>query len=233
MNAVAPTSILLSVHMPKAGGTSFYRNLAAIYGPRLLWHNSDWVEVSGMEADARRARHRADLIGDPVAFRRNYDAIHGHFAAGKYLPLFPNARLVTFVRDPFQHAVSSWEFGMRSASLPHPGHEALKARNLSVPELVEMYPNHQSAYVDDVPLEDFAMIGIFERYDESLALFETLFGVPIPQRAMRENANPQRPSSGYVISPEVRRAVERHRAADLDLYRRAVERFDHMRAAFA
>lgn len=225
--------MLLSVHVPKTAGTSFFKNLQDVYGSRVLWHLNDFVEIATPEATARRERHRAELIGDPDLFARRFDAIHGHFSAGKYAGLFPGARLVTFVRDPFQHAVSCFEFAVRSESLPHPGHYAFKARNMSISELIEMYPDHQSMYLDGIPLDEFALVGIYERYEESLRMFETIFGVTIPHHATRENVNPGRRSNGYEISPDVRRAVERHRAGDIELYRKAVERFEQLGIAYA
>jgi hypothetical protein len=223
--------MLLSVHMPKTGGTSFYKNLQDVYDARLLWHNNDWVEIMTPQAVERRERHRTDLIGELETFRRRFDAIHGHFSARKYSGLFRDARLVTFVRDPFQHAVSCYEFALRSDSLLHPGHDTFKARNMSVVELIEMYPDHQSMYVDGVPLEQFALIAISERYAESLALFERITGLRFPRHDTRENVNPVKPAGAYVISRDVRRAVERHRARDVELYRRAVERFERLRKA--
>jgi hypothetical protein len=225
--------MLLSVHMPKTAGTSFFKNLQDVYGPRLLWHNNDWVEIATPEAAERRRLHRDHLIGDPAVFARRFDAVHGHFSARKYAALFPDARLVTFVRDPFQHVVSCYEFAVRSESLPHPGHQEFKARNMSIFELIEMYPDHQSMYVDGVPVEEFALIGLHERYDESLALFERIVGRTIPHHGTYENANPRRGGRAYDISADVRRAVERHRAGDIELYRRAAERFDALRKAFS
>ncbi len=218
--------MLISVHVPKTGGTTFFTHLRELYGARVMWHNNDWVEIDTPEAIERRRRHRTELIGDPHAFARRFDALHGHFSARAYYGLFPGAHLITFVRDPFQHAVSCYEFAVRSESLPHPGHHAFKARNMSIFDLIELYPDHQSMYFAGVPLDEFALVGISERYDESLVAFERLAGVTVPDRGARANANPQRAGDGYAISLDVRRAVERHRAGDIELYRQAVERFE-------
>lgn len=222
--------MLLSVHVPKTGGRSLFKDLGDAFGPRILWHNNDWVEITTPQARERRERHRAELIGDPGLFAQRFDAIHGHFSARKYAGLFRDARLLTFVRDPFQHAVSSYEFAVRSESLSHPGHDAFKARHLSIFELIEMYPNHQSMYLDGVLLEDFALVGITEFYAESRALIGRIFGVTMPTHGTRENVNPGR-RGAYTISPEVRRAVQRHRGGDIELYRRALERFEQLRCA--
>lgn len=220
--------MLLSIHVPKTAGTSFFKTLSDVYGSRVRWHNPDWLELETQEAIARRERHRLELIGDPMLFASRFDAVHGHFAARKYRGLFRDPRLVTFVRDPFQHAVSTYEFGVRSESLPFPGHRTFRERNMSIVELIETYPDHQSLYLDGVPLDEFALVGITEHYAESLALFERIFNVTIPNHAPRENVNPDRPGS-YAISADVRRAVHRHRGRDVELYRQAVERFDRIR----
>jgi hypothetical protein len=224
--------MLLSVHVPKTAGTSFFKTLQDVYGPRVLWHNNDWVEIATPEASERRQRLAGELIGGPELFAQRFDAIHGHFSAGKYTGLFPDAQLVAFVRDPYQHVVSCYEFAVRSESLPHPGHHAFKARKMSIFELIEMYPDHQSMYLDGVPLDRFALIGLHERYRESLGLFERIFGKTIADHGRYENANPRRHGDAYDVSIDVRRAVERYRAGDIELYRRAAERFEQLRRVY-
>ena len=45
--------------------------------------------------------------------------------------------------------------------------------------------------------------------------------------------NPAKPDAEYAIAPEVRRAVEQHRAEDIVLYRHARERFAKLRSAYS
>ena len=221
--------MLLSVHTPKTGGRTLERHLQEAYGSRLLQHPHDWTELRTPDAVARRERHRAELIGDPTTFAQRYDAVHGHYGASKYLSSFPGARLVTFVRDPVQHVISTYDMARRVPLTEHPMHAAFKQRDASIFDMLERFPNLQSVYVD-VALERFALVGIYERYDESLAMFESLFGVTLANRDLRVNVNPNRFGETYPAPPELRRAVTRWCAQDNELYGRAVERFDRMRS---
>ena len=72
------------------------------------------------------------------------------------------------------------------------------------------------------------MIGVTERYQETVALFGAIFGVTMPSVGRRTNVNPMKSGAGYEIGPEVRRAVDRFRAEDVELYRQACERFEKL-----
>ena len=99
-------------------------------------------------------------------------------------------------------------------------------------DLIAAVPNHQSLYLGDTSLDDLAMIGLAERYAQSVALFEAVFGITMPRAAVRQNVNPAKHVAEYQITPEVRRAVDRSRAEDVALYRRARERFERLCAAY-
>ena len=100
-------------------------------------------------------------------------------------------------------------------------------------DFIEAFPNHQALYIGEMPLEDFAMIGVTERYEQSVALFEAVFGIRMPRATTRQNTNPSKRGAEYVIAPEVRRAVEQFRAEDIQLYRRAGERFRKLCLAYS
>lgn len=60
--------------------------------------------------------------------------------------------------------------------------------------------------------------------ERSVALFEAVFGYKLPPATIRANVNPHNEGE-YSIDPAVRRAVDLHRACDVELCRRAAERF--------
>ena len=75
--------------------------------------------------------------------------------------------------------------------------------------------------------EDFTMIGLTEEFERSVALFNTMFGRDLTAD-VSQNANPSRDGSGYPIDADLRGLIARHRAADIDLYRRAQARFTRL-----
>ncbi len=223
--------MIVSVHIPKTAGRSFQHDLAQTFGDRLLADYGDWPELTTPEATAHNERRREAMLAEAGSIADRYDAIHGHFTARKYANAFPVTALVTFVRDPYQHALSSYEQAVRLVDVPHPGHRRFKETRMTLLDFIEAFPDHQSAYLGGTPLEELAMIGLTERYAQSVALFESIFGIAMPRAKVRRNVNPAKYGTAYEISPDVRRAVERHRAEDIALYRRARERFAKLCAA--
>jgi Sulfotransferase family len=222
--------MLISIHIPKTAGTSFGHGLIARYGERMRWDPDDWPEAQGdPEALAREERHREQAALAAADYALNYDVIHGHFTARRYRDIFAAAPVVTFVRDPFQHAVSSFEHGLRDPFNGHPLHRAMLDGKLGIIEFVELVGNQQIMYLAGQPLEALAVAGVTERYQQSLALLEAVLGIAVPY--VHTNANPAKAAAAYEIEPDLRRAIERHRAADIELYGRAVEKFEAACAA--
>jgi hypothetical protein len=80
--------MIISVHIPKTAGTSFGEDLNGAFGARLFADYGDWPEVATPEGQAHNEQRRAEVLArlDEIAGR--FDAIHGHFTAGKYLNVF-------------------------------------------------------------------------------------------------------------------------------------------------
>ena len=109
--------MIVSVHIPKTG-TSLRHDLAQVFAARLLADYEDWPESTTPEGVAHNERRRAEMLADVERIGEQYDAIHGHFVAGKYARVFPVTALVTMLRDPYQHAVSTYEHALRTTDLP-------------------------------------------------------------------------------------------------------------------
>jgi hypothetical protein len=216
--------LIVSVHVPKTAGKSFRLRLEAAFGPRLLRDYADWIGLDVPEARAQRAEQAARMRACRDRIFEEYDIIYGQFIADKYLGVFPAVAFTIFLRDPYQQAVSHYQFALCHPEIDHPWVRKFHELRPTMPELIAALPNLQSAFLGSVPLEDFAVIGLREQYERSVALFEAVFRRRLPPETVRANVNPL--SDGdYPIDPTVRRAVDMHRASDVELYRRARERF--------
>ena len=169
--------MLLSIHIPKTAGRSFQHYLQKVFSGRLLADYGDWVEIKTEEGIHRNERRRAEALFRAKHIQQHFDAIHGHYSASKYKGIFTDAEVVAFVRDPYQHAISTYEHASRSdiENHPHPGIRLFREDRMTVVDLIEAFPNHQSLYLSSMPLNDFAMVGLTDAYDRSLALFRALF----------------------------------------------------------
>lgn len=198
---------LISVHIPKTGGTTVGRLLRDHYGHRL-----DQIYPPPREAPIFwRARLRLTrTIRHRRPFRR---AVHGHFQASRFAPI--DAPMIAFIRDPLKMQISLWHFARRI----HPERRGPYGRvSMTMPldEWIE-YPAPMLTSYLDVPINRLALIGTDETYEADLRCLCAMIGARYEPR--RENANPE--GSNYSITPDMRRRYERVNAAESELYEAA------------
>jgi hypothetical protein len=225
--------MIVSIHIPKTAGKSFRLRLDAFFGSRMMTDYADWIGLDTLEACAQRAEQAAKMHAVRDEIQRNYDLIYGQFIADKYVGQFPAVEFTVFFRDPCQQAASHYNFLLRHTELEHPWLEKFREVRPSLPQFIAAIPNLQSMYLGQVALDNVAMVGIMEQYERSVALFEAVFGIKLPPETTRANVNPHRQGAYYHTDPATRRAIGIHRAGDVDLYRRACERFEQLCKRFS
>jgi hypothetical protein len=222
--------MIVSVHVTKTAGTSFGTALRREFGARFMHDDEDWAGYKTPEANARRAANAARMRARRDELLERFDVIHGHFAPEKYAGLFPRTEFVAFFRDPFQQAVSHYQFLSRlPPTLDHPVARDFHAARMTLEDFIawEATRNPQAQLIGELAVEDFAMVGLTEQFARSVVLFNEMFGCRLESDVL-ENTNPTRNGSGYPINESLRRHIARHREEDIDLYRRAEARFDRL-----
>lgn len=197
--------VVLSVHIPKTGGVSFRKILAQLYGEDFLLKYWQMTDAYGRVVTKIPAHVRC---------------IHGHYSPEVLLPEFPNARLITWVRDPVERVVSSYFHRLREPDWQHPVTRELHEKKLSLVEFaaLKLMRNEMARYIGGRQVEDFSFIGRVEAFDESLAWFLREFGfnrTAIP----RENCNPERLTSRYAIDAATRIRIAALNERDYEIYR--------------
>lgn len=216
--------MILSVHIPKTAGRAFGQMLAAEWGARVLDDYGDLIGVNSPQAVNRRADRALKARENRECLLRDYDVIHGHFIADKYIGLFPRTNFVGFFRDPYQQTISHYEFMFRNPQIDHPAVRELHETRMSLSDFIVRSANMQTRFIGSVPLEDFAVIGLTEEFVRSVALFNATFGSNL--KVQSTNINPNRPNRGYEIEPGIMRLIDVHRAEDFALYQQAKELFE-------
>jgi len=219
--------VIVSVHLPKTAGNSLKEALKREFKDRLLLDYDDWAGYRSAESDARTAANAVAMRSRRDELLGSFDAIHGHFIADKYVGLFPDTRFVAFFRDPFQQTVSQYLFLLRiPQAREHPAVRILHDEKMTLQDFIiwEATKNPQTQCMGTVAVEDLAMAGIVEEYPRSTRLFQAIFGRALASDIF-ENVNSVRPEVGYPIDAELQRLITIHRAADIDVYRRAKDLF--------
>lgn len=218
--------MILSIHVPKSGGNSLRDLLESEYRERLLLDYGDWAGFKVKEALDRCKIRTLKARSRSRELLEKYDIIHGHFVADKYLDLFPVQEFVAFFRDPYQQSLSHYYFLLRNPQREHLEEKIFHEEHMTLQDYLrwDAFRDHQTQYLGSLPLEDVTLVGLAEDFRKSLDLFGSFFGPRFRDVGML-NANPDLHGGTYKIDTEIRQLIDKYRAADIDLYRRAKDIF--------
>ena len=134
----------------------------------------------------------------PEARRRRLRVVRGHMLYGIHEFLPQGATYITMLRDPVARVLSAYYFVLRRPL--NPLHRKLKRERLGVEDCLRLFPQRNNlqcrfiAGVEDTAIDDerlldiakenltksFSVVGICERFEESLILIAETFGWDIP-----------------------------------------------------
>lgn len=221
--------LIVFLHIPKTGGVTLRHVLRDQYGPERT------VIVRGrlVSPDLEPLQHLDGRVA----------AICGHFAFGIHQRIQRSAAYLTMLRDPIERTVSHFLYERRN---PQPGtsppsdlfsfvEERALAANIHT-RLIGGSIDGVDGPVDGYTLDTakrrlgrFAVVGLTDRYDESLLLMRDRFGWSLPFH-VRLNTRPDRPSLEDLPGGAVAAIVERN-SLDVELYKWAADRFEqHIRS---
>lgn len=228
--------LIVSVHIPKTGGSTFRELLSEVAGPNLLldyedrplWGNYPVRRINNIPNDQKRL---VQIQGKRAESQTV--VVHGHFLVSKYTSFFPRARRVVWLRDPVERIASHYYYWKRTPNLGNAVCKRLIEDRLSLVEFAREHSlrNIMSYFLDHQDIRRYDFVGITERYSDSLSLFRESFGIRLPEKDLRVYQNPDRKSRRYDLQDDERNEILSLNALDRDIYRNGLERFDELRTA--
>jgi hypothetical protein len=220
---------LIFLHIPKTAGTTLNRIIEWQYDPRLIYT----VDPYQIRATVGRLRTLSE------GRRRRLQVVRGHLIYGVHDCLPQGGTYITMLRDPVKRVLSSYQFILRRPL--HPLHRKLKAKGIGVEEFLTYTANRQNLqtkmlagvpYVgpcDDNTLQkaiahaerDFTVVGLSERFQESLLMIAATYQWKIPYYENRK-VSKSRPE----IDPAMIALIRQHNPYDLALYEYGQKRFE-------
>ncbi len=240
MDSTTPTLIFL--HIPKSGGTTLHGIIERQYPADRIY------TVDGRDVRASLAAFKAL----PEEARRRLQVLKGHMAFGLHAWLPQPSTYITLLRHPVERAISHYYHIRRT---PHHTHyETVVGQDMSLHEFIlagvsRLVDNGQVralAAAEEVPyghcttalleraiahIEDyFTLVGLTERFDETLVLLRRAFGWRVTAYRAR-NVGRNRPPTTEVPAATLELITELNEL-DLRLYAYAVERFAEAMTAY-
>ena len=220
---------LIFLHIPKTAGTTLNRIIEWQYNP-----------LSIFTLDPYRFRATAERFKTlPEERRRRFRVVRGHLYYGLHEFLPQGATYITMLREPVARFLSSYYFILRRPL--HPLHRKLKRERLGVEDYLRLVPHRHNfqcrliAGVDDKVIgddrllelakehlaESFSVVGICERFEESLVLIAKTFGWEVPFYENRKVSKNRSPVDQNSIA-----MIREHNRLDLELYEFGKKLFD-------
>lgn len=236
-NNIGKTIIFL--HTPKTAGTTLKTVIGQQYSPKDICLIDDKV----LSLDAFKAL--------PDEKKRAYRVIQGHMRFGLHEFLPQPSTYITIMRDPVDRVISNYfHVAWRPEHRLHTDVKDMSIEEYVVSGLSKAVDNDQtrglygfdSAIIDfgrttadmlqtaqDHFDRHFALVGLAERFDESLLLMQRLFGWKLPFYT-RRNVTRNRPPVES-LSDETIAFIREHNRFDQSLYDYACRKFDQLVAA--
>ncbi len=227
-------STLIFLHLHKSAGHTVNYVLEREYGPRSI-HFFDGLRLRAAIDEFKR------LSGDKKLRRR---VICGHAPFGIHEAIPRPSVYFTVLREPIDRVISHYHFIL---GRPHdPLYPVVE--KMSLPEYAGRTDNMQTRFLSawgepDTLFEDhcppamldraldniekhFALVGLLERFDETLLLLRAIFGWREVFYVNR-NVTKRRPQAREVPA-SARNGIAKFNELDLKLYERVSERFDEL-----
>lgn len=207
---------MLFVHIPKTAGTSLRHGVAEFLGKKRLVLDYGPKQTATSELVQRWCYQESR----PEKFRAAFDSrgkkfLSGHIRLADYVGGFDLDNVAVFLRDPVQRVISEYRHYVR-----HYGYE----RSLEEFAETAVFQNKQARALAGVPLQRLGLVGLAERYEESLARLNSHFGWQVPSRNV--NMGRKQLSDSYQVDKTTRRLLEQNNPLDLALYKSACELFE-------
>ena len=209
---------LVFIHIPKTAGLSFLHSLNEVYGEenvKQIWDLIPYHDSILHETDSvfyRDYAHARNVILDSLQSAPDYKVLFGHMPAFVIDGLYPDAKWVTWLRQPVDQVLSR-VFHFRKMRIN-------KAHWLSPWSLAKMplFQNCQFFYTGG-SLERFSFVGVLERYEECFRMLCNLmeWGEVKPQH-LHVTGFEEDKRANLALTPEFFMDVKRNNLWDFMLY---------------
>lgn len=169
---------LISIHIPKTAGTSFYHCLQCVYGPD--------ISISYKRRDVQPLLHNGQI---PAMAVQHLRAIHGHFKYREVRQLHhaTQAKVICWLRDPVARVISNFRFFKAGLNNPQRNPPDYKRNKHRIDEDLITYArrpenrNRMSDFLAGIAPEELFFVGRQSHYTDDLQRLRQLLGWPAVQ----------------------------------------------------
>lgn len=215
------TEVTVSVHIYRTAGNTFGEYLREVFGNKHYFNDYEKFPAQYVQIPEDK-----DVC------------IHGHIEADKYEDRFPNAHLITWVRNPLQRIISNYIWWQRiEYVLQSEDWEIFKKENWTLTQFAlrssEGYKVYDKmlCYSKGHKISGFRFIGIMEQFERSIRLFNKIYGIENPPEYESYFINMDRSKykdSKYRISLNEAEVIIEANLIEFEIYEKAKMHFENL-----
>ena len=189
--------MILSLHYPKTAGTSFRHTLTKLYYGHIYFH------YHGAHYDGR--------------VKRDIEIIHGHFNIKSYRDMFPDAPIITWLRDPADRVLSYYNYKKYGFTATPRIKDSDNRQFLAFLDSgqFEFFINKFNRFFGDYAIKDFRFIGITERYNEDMKRLSEIMGW---RGYQVHHLNKSRNYENIILTKELRERIYKRMPREYEMY---------------
>ena len=228
--------VIIFLHIPKAAGTTLRDILYRQYEKECIY------ELDGQNFSQSQEDFKQLNIKEKDKIR----LLMGHMYFGLHEFISYPSTYITMLRNPIEKVISYYYFVSKLKT--HPDYELIKSQNISLKEYCTMNKpnmcnaqtrflagenfiqvNNESKILEQAKKnlqEYFSIVGITERFDETLILMKEKLGWSSNPYYYRRNTNKNVSYSQLNIKEDTLVTIRKYNQLDLELYKYANELFE-------
>jgi len=216
-----PKIELVSIHVPKTAGTSFYKTLREVYGAG--------VTIAFRRGNLARAINRFGSLENSLTGEKK--VLHGHLYYAEVAPILQHheANLIAWVRNPVDRVISNYRFFKAGLEAPYRNLKNYELNKHRKNESLETYVkkeenrNVMAKFLSGTDVDELFFVGVQEHYAEDLARLGNRLGWPAVE-AVHLNKYTAKEQGGNDDDPATRRMIAELNQDDVALYEKALKR---------
>ncbi len=200
---------LLFVHIPKTAGTSFRSALETMFK---VFNDYGQKSKQTSAIIQKYFYEKNDVFTLKQQFNLTPNAcISGHVSVNKFMDFVPVESVVTFVREPSSQILSHYNH-----HLAHLGYKGSLNDFLNK----TVTKNFQSTLLGALPLGLIGYVGITEKYEQSLNMFNKQFLLSL--KPVKDNVNKSKQYTDSQLEKPVYEKFKRNNKQDIVMYKEAL-----------
>ena len=166
------------MHLSKTAGSSLKSSFSKSMKKKLFLDYKPYNLANNFQGKIRKyILSNPQSIISKVILNYKYRVIHGHFFVDKYKYISPDARFITFFRDPMARSASHYYYWKREPDLNNENcRKMIIEQKLSLQEfcftpfITDFYKRHLGSF----EIDDFTFIGLTEAYYDSIKILNKM-----------------------------------------------------------